>query len=96
MKPRHVFFDTRRIKPNCHHPSREPHRCHFGDCPPCQQVCGMLLDPCKHKCPAPCHSAVWVKVEDDQKKPVGPWDKVQPQVELKALPCPRCKVSWKN
>ncbi|XP_021938982.1 NF-X1-type zinc finger protein NFXL1 isoform X3 [Zootermopsis nevadensis] len=86
------LISARRIKPNCHHPSREPHRCHFGDCPPCQQVCGMLLDPCKHKCPAPCHSAVWVKVEEDQKKPVGPWDKVQPQVELKALPCPRCKV----
>jgi len=34
-------------------------------------------------------------VEEDR-KPVGPWDKVQPQVELQALPCPSCKVSWKT
>lgn len=95
MKLKYFFSDTHRIEPNCHHPSREPHRCHFGDCPPCRQVCGKSLDPCKHKCPAPCHSAVWVKVEEDR-KPVGPWDKVQPQVEIKALPCPSCKVSWKN
>jgi hypothetical protein len=58
-------------------------------------VCGKLIEPCKHECPAPCHSAVWVTVEEDR-KPVGPWDKTQPRVELQALPCPSCKVSWKT
>lgn len=96
MKEKHLFFsDIHRIEPDCHHPSREPHRCHFGACPSCQQVCGKLIEPCKHECPAPCHSAVWVTVEEDR-KPVGPWDKTQPRVELQALPCPSCKVSWKT
>ncbi|KAJ9577747.1 hypothetical protein L9F63_005667 [Diploptera punctata] len=80
-----------RISPDCHHPVREPHRCHFGDCPPCKQICDKNLKFCEHKCPAPCHSAVWVKVEDNH-KPAGPWEVVQPQIELKALPCPDCKV----
>lgn len=80
-----------RIPPDCHHPSREPHRCHFGDCPPCNQVCDLTLKPCEHKCPAPCHSAVWVKVEDNH-KPAGPWEVVQPQMELQTLSCPDCKV----
>ena len=87
------MFTFCRIPPDCHHPSREPHRCHFGDCPPCKQVCDQTLKPCEHKCPAPCHSAVWVKVEDNH-KPAGPWEVVQPQMELQALPCPDCKVSF--
>ncbi|XP_067003149.2 NF-X1-type zinc finger protein NFXL1 [Anabrus simplex] len=80
-----------RIEPDCHHPQREPHRCHFGDCPPCRQVCGLPHDPCGHSCSAMCHSAVWVKVGSEQ-KPAGPWEKVEPQLELRALPCPDCKV----
>ncbi|KAJ4431885.1 hypothetical protein ANN_20491 [Periplaneta americana] len=80
-----------RIEPDCHHPNRERHNCHFGECPPCRQICAKALEPCKHSCPAPCHSAVWVKVEEDR-KPVGPWDVVQPQLEMKALPCPNCQV----
>ena len=48
-----------RLPPDCHHPSRDPHHCHFGRCPPCRQPCGRSRESCQHRCAVPCHSAVW-------------------------------------
>nr|CAD7403377.1 unnamed protein product [Timema cristinae] len=80
-----------KIEADCHHPKRENHKCHFGDCPPCRQVCGKVRADCPHPCPAPCHSAVWVRVDGDH-KPAGPWEKVTPQLQMVDLPCPNCMV----
>ncbi|KAI4470848.1 nuclear transcription factor x-box binding 1 nfx1 [Holotrichia oblita] len=78
------------IPPECHHPKRENHRCHFGDCPPCRQVCGKTHEKCSHICPKECHTSVLVKIE--QKKASMPWEQVPPQLEKKSLPCPDCIV----
>ena len=59
-----VMFYPGRTPPNCHHPQRQKHRCHFGECPPCSQVCDLRLPSCQHSCPMRCHDAVKVKVED--------------------------------
>ena len=63
------------IKPNCHHPRRKPHRCHFGDCPPCLFVCDQTLEPCQHRCAEPCHDNVAVEIIPTVKR-AGPWEKV--------------------
>ncbi|XP_056634026.1 NF-X1-type zinc finger protein NFXL1 [Diorhabda sublineata] len=78
------------ISPDCHHEKRDLHRCHFGDCPPCRQICNKVHDKCSHVCPAPCHSAVLVKIEGQ--KASMPWEQVKPQVVRKQLPCPDCVV----
>ncbi|KAG8271628.1 NF-X1-type zinc finger protein nfxl1 [Homalodisca vitripennis] len=82
-------FKPCRIPPDCHHTQRDPHRCHFGSCPPCRQICDLPHDNCPHSCPKTCHSAVLVNVLDNF-KPAGPWEKVAPQLELRALPCGDC------
>jgi len=46
-----------RKPPDCHHATRLPHRCHFGYCPPCKQICDKMLS-CGHHCPSVCHTAV--------------------------------------
>ena len=52
------------IPPDCHHPTRSRHRCHFGLCPPCDQTCNFKLPKCKHVCPSKCHSAVRRRVQE--------------------------------
>ena len=29
----------------------QPHRCHFGPCPPCTMTCGVIHPGCDHPCP---------------------------------------------
>ena len=53
-----------RVPPDCHHPARTPHRCHFNRCPPCKQTCEKSLQKCGHICPAKCHTAVLTKVQE--------------------------------
>lgn len=79
-----------RIPPDCHHVKRDNHRCHFGDCPPCRQVCSKTHSACGHNCPAICHSAVLVKVEGQ--KASMPWEQSAPLIERRDQPCPECKV----
>ncbi|KAL2079385.1 hypothetical protein ACEWY4_025129 [Coilia grayii] len=80
-----------RAKPTCHHASREPHRCHSGQCPPCRQPCQLPLPSCPHHCPQPCHDQVMVK---SSRAPLaGPWEQPSvPEFVCKALPCPPCQV----
>ncbi|XP_050511644.1 NF-X1-type zinc finger protein NFXL1 [Diabrotica virgifera virgifera] len=76
--------------PDCHHEKRDSHRCHFGDCPPCRQICNKIHNKCSHSCPVTCHSAVLVKIEGQ--KASMPWEQVKPQVVRRELPCPDCVV----
>ncbi|XP_058459485.1 NF-X1-type zinc finger protein NFXL1 [Malaya genurostris] len=81
-----------RIHSKCHHTN--PHSCHQGECPPCQQVCALVNDStkCEHLCGAKCHDAVRVVTKDKNHKPVGPWDVPMEIVEIKKLPHPQCEV----
>ncbi|ESO08824.1 hypothetical protein HELRODRAFT_97768 [Helobdella robusta] len=80
--------------PDCHHPSRLPHPCHFGQCPRCTQTCSKLLS-CSHCCPAVCHSAVEVKNKDSQQLSIaGPWEinLIKDKIEVVSRECPPCLV----
>lgn len=79
-----------RIPPDCHHKARELHKCHFGDCPPCKQICDKKHQKCGHLCQAKCHSSVLVKLQ--QPKAATPWEERGPEVEKRCLPCPQCPV----
>ena len=54
----------KRKPPDCHHEVRTAHRCHFGYCPPCKQVCLKKLSKCEHTCPALCHTAILARIEE--------------------------------
>lgn len=81
------------IPPDCHHPTRMKHPCHFGRCPPCAHVCSKTFPHCEHFCPVVCHSAVLMDVNQmNNKRAAGPWEKLEPKLELVNLPCPPCKA----
>ncbi|XP_076265116.1 NF-X1-type zinc finger protein NFXL1 [Rhynchophorus ferrugineus] len=77
------------LPPECHHDAQEKHKCHFGECPPCRQVCNKSRTTCSHRCSAKCHSSVNVKIE--AQKASMPWEQTSPQFEKRCLPCPDCK-----
>lgn len=79
------------IPPDCHHPKRVEHQCHFGNCPSCRQICAKSRKECPHLCPHPCHSAVLVQRQAQQKATM-PWEQTAPQMEVKNMPCPSCVV----
>ncbi|GFR97491.1 NF-X1-type zinc finger protein NFXL1 [Elysia marginata] len=80
-----------RAPSECHHPQRQKHRCHFGECPPCSFVCNLSLEGCQHKCPVKCHDSVRTKIEDKSVK-IGPWDARPIRFEKVKKPCPPCQV----
>ena len=57
----------------------------------CSQVCDRTLQPCGHRCPAPCHDQVKVKVAE-AKKAATPWEAVGPRIETRAVECPDCQA----
>lgn len=76
---------------DCHHSEREPHLCHFKECPSCKQTCSLPLKSCSHTCPAICHDSVLVREQTDV--PNTPWGMKEKEKGLrKALPCPPCQV----
>eukprot|EP01114_Cavostelium_apophysatum_P002131 TRINITY_DN11856_c0_g2_i1.p1 TRINITY_DN11856_c0_g2~~TRINITY_DN11856_c0_g2_i1.p1 ORF type:complete len:467 (-),score=63.05 TRINITY_DN11856_c0_g2_i1:30-1430(-) len=91
----------------CHHPTRVPHFCHFGPCPPCKEICNCDSKDCneageKHSCPLLCHdpappnAALWFKVDHrskktHQKKLVPP-----APVTIDQVVCPQCAVIVKR
>eukprot|EP00051_Salpingoeca_urceolata_P023207 m.390341 g.390341 ORF g.390341 m.390341 type:complete len:977 (+) comp20077_c0_seq5:238-3168(+) len=74
----------------CRHPQQQPHRCHFGDCPGCEQVCGQVVGPCGHTCLAKCHDerpkAAAPLTKTAKKKKSAPTTPSTPVV----TPCPPC------
>ncbi|KAK7066648.1 NF-X1-type zinc finger protein nfxl1 [Halocaridina rubra] len=79
-----------RIPPSCHHPTREKHKCHFGNCPQCKMTCGRHLN-CGHACPSSCHDAVPVKIVSNKKREA--WEPIiPPRIEIKKKPCPPCTI----
>ncbi|XP_060580770.1 NF-X1-type zinc finger protein NFXL1-like [Ruditapes philippinarum] len=90
-KPPRCNYPCRRA-PDCHHAARIPHRCHFGDCPPCRQICLKPLDKCSHQCPVICHTAVKVRFKDNTRR-AGPWEGGPRIIEdVVNRPCPPCMV----
>ncbi|XP_037933957.1 NF-X1-type zinc finger protein NFXL1 [Teleopsis dalmanni] len=87
-RARIVCLETCRIKSKCQHPNN--HRCHRGDCPPCNQKCNVPLETCSHLCLAKCHSVVKVEIRDANltKK----LDTIK-KFEYKSLPHPKCEQS---
>ncbi|XP_052277513.1 NF-X1-type zinc finger protein NFXL1-like [Dreissena polymorpha] len=78
--------------PACDHSTRTPHNCHFGECPPCRQVCGKSLPKCAHTCLANCHIAFKVRYKDDRPR-AGPWEGAPQMIEkVVDKPCPPCMV----
>lgn len=75
----------------CHHKEQNPHRCHFGECPTCVQICGKTLK-CCHSCLAVCHSAVFMNTNEPKQKPATPWERPEVRMEFVNLPCPPCKT----
>lgn len=84
-----------KIPPVCHHPKRESHKCHQGECPPCRKTCDLQHKKCGHTCPIVCHTKIWVKVTINGVvgAPKGPWDTPKEVMKQKTLPCPPCEVS---
>ncbi|XP_023231990.1 NF-X1-type zinc finger protein NFXL1-like [Centruroides sculpturatus] len=81
-----------KVPPACNHETRDPHRCHFGNCPQCTQICNKVLEPCKHICNSRCHMAVLTLVTPSQKR-AGPWEPApMPYTEIQDQPCPPCMV----
>ncbi|CAF1291687.1 unnamed protein product [Rotaria sordida] len=80
------------LKPSdCHHREREPHLCHFNECPDCKQQCNLPLKDCSHLCSATCHDSVLVKEEINSSN--TPWGiKEKEKLIKKSLPCPPCQV----
>lgn len=81
-----------KVPPDCNHEARDPHKCHFGNCPPCLQICNKILEPCKHICHSRCHMAVLTIITPSQKR-AGPWvPPPMPYTEIQNKPCPPCMV----
>lgn len=77
-----------RIPSDCHHPLRKPHRCHFGSCPSCDEVCDKPLTSCGHKCPELCHDVIKVKKKVNPLLYAG--NNNIPQFDIIKKPCPPC------
>merc|ERR1712137_170272 len=77
------------IPPTCHHPARTPHPCHFGQCPPCKQICSVVPDNCSHPCPLPCHDPIpaWPTKPKTLKKFDPMRQKSLPVDEVRCEPC---------
>eukprot|EP00057_Strongylocentrotus_purpuratus_P031970 XP_786259.2 PREDICTED: NF-X1-type zinc finger protein NFXL1 [Strongylocentrotus purpuratus] len=79
-----------KIPPDCHHPVREKHTCHFNKCPPCKKQCNNTLS-CGHTCPKKCHDAV-VRKNVENKGPRAPWQPAPKTViNIVNEPCPPCQ-----
>lgn len=84
------------IAPMCRHSSiRKPHRCHYGDCPPCRLVCEEEY-PCGHSCKLRCHGPIpppkpEFTLKPKKKKPI------QPKESTPGTPCPPCpELVWRS
>lgn len=81
-----------KIRSRCHHTNE--HKCHMGECPPCNEPCFLENDTtnCVHPCIARCHDSVKVLVSDKSFKPAGPWDVQVEKYEIMKLPHPKCEI----
>lgn len=86
-----MIYSSHRKPSDCHHSEREPHLCHFNECPSCKQQCNLPLKDCSHVCLSICHDSVLVKEETNTSN--TPWGiKEKQKVIQKSLPCPPCQV----
>uniref|UniRef100_A0A336MJV8 CSON002769 protein n=1 Tax=Culicoides sonorensis TaxID=179676 RepID=A0A336MJV8_CULSO len=76
------------VKSKCHHANIHP--CHFGPCPPCQEICKETL-PCSHLCASKCHDNVKVHIKDPNFKPTVPGEVAIEKIVYKKLDHPQCE-----
>ncbi|XP_065844834.1 NF-X1-type zinc finger protein NFXL1-like [Oscarella lobularis] len=83
-----------KIPPDCHHSQRQAHVCHFGNCPPCTQICSKPLVGCEHACPFKCHTAVRKSIQTNRPVGLAPWKSytAPTQPSLVELPCEPCQI----
>ena len=74
---------------DCHHPTIQPHNCHFNICPPCTLVCNKPLENCDHFCSATCHSKP-VLISEVNYIYDGPWKREHISQSCVSQPCPPC------
>ncbi|XP_063701227.1 NF-X1-type zinc finger protein NFXL1-like [Culicoides brevitarsis] len=77
------------VKSKCRHQNK--HFCHFGECPPCDEMCNEAL-PCSHSCKAKCHDFVKVSIKEANFKPSMPGEYAVERVEFKKLDHPKCQA----
>ncbi|RNA28661.1 NF-X1-type zinc finger NFXL1 [Brachionus plicatilis] len=72
----------------CHHEKIQNHKCHYGDCPPCQLTCGKK-HPCNHICQNVCHTAVLTEIVENKDRE-GPWIPLKIRKEILNIECKPC------
>lgn len=82
-----------KLPSKCHHDPL-PHKCHFGDCPSCSQVCDEILA-CSHRCLSKCHDYSKVITKDKNFVPKLPGECAEEYIEMKKLPHPVCATKIK-
>ncbi|GER50962.1 NF-X1-type zinc finger protein NFXL1 [Striga asiatica] len=71
-----------------HGPSRKPHRCHYGACPPCRLTCDEEYS-CGHKCKLRCHGPKPAPLPEFTLKPKKKKFNHSSE-ETPGSPCPPC------
>ncbi|KAH3745328.1 NF-X1-type zinc finger protein NFXL2 [Pelomyxa schiedti] len=78
----------------CHHDIKNapPHKCHFGPCPSCKQVCGKLHGKCGHVCELPCHDPypTLPPIPKGQENNIYYRPQLPPPLSLDKVICPPC------
>lgn len=87
-RARPTCMELCRIPSKCHHQNK--HKCHKGDCPSCNQVCGLKNDTtnCDHLCSARCHAAVKVPLKNTSN---NIFEYKFDNYEIKQMPHPKCE-----
>ncbi|CAB3990085.1 NF-X1-type zinc finger NFXL1 [Paramuricea clavata] len=76
---------------NCHHLIRKSHRCHFGPCPPCKQICGYKLASCDHSCRMACHDNKTIS-RAESRPLTSPWTTNHEEKQSIPIRCGPCSV----
>ncbi|CAF0705787.1 unnamed protein product [Brachionus calyciflorus] len=77
-----------KLSPKCHHDKIQNHKCHNGDCPPCQLTCNKKQN-CGHICQDVCHSAVLTEIIENKDRE-GPWVPLKIKKEVLNVKCKPC------
>eukprot|EP00055_Hartaetosiga_balthica_P010200 m.42818 g.42818 ORF g.42818 m.42818 type:complete len:714 (-) comp7079_c0_seq1:187-2328(-) len=87
------------IRPSyCRHDKKSPHKCHFGLCPRCVQVCNTPHEGCGHLCSRRCHDKRAVEKDKEMTKTQRKKQKQrvsEPLAVVKQMTsCPPCNVPF--
>jgi len=80
------------VPSDCHHETRLAHRCHYGRCADCKQVCSNSYSTCQHQCVQKCHDKVFNAKAKEMDMLRNNTKKLNDANYYTALPCPPCKI----